>query len=169
MPGLCRCVPTVLTGPEMLRNPGSIAFSRCGCLPPESARRSASPQVWRRQVIRHLQNAGSDRYAEPPRGRRPGAEGRRSGREKKRKGEEAEGRRSGREREEEKVGMTGVEPATSASRTQRSTKLSYIPRYGAPPDGSLDRRSGRRGSDSQSRKPLRPRIRQASADDLLTE
>ena len=25
------------------------------------------------------------------------------------------------------VGMTGFEPATSASRTQRSTKLSYIP------------------------------------------
>ena len=25
------------------------------------------------------------------------------------------------------VGMTGFEPTTSASRTQRSTKLSYIP------------------------------------------
>ena len=27
------------------------------------------------------------------------------------------------------VGMTGFEPATSASRTQRSTKLSHIPKY----------------------------------------
>ena len=30
---------------------------------------------------------------------------------------------------EEMVGMTGFEPATSASRTQRSTKLSHIPLF----------------------------------------
>ena len=29
----------------------------------------------------------------------------------------------------ERVGMTGFEPATFASRTQRSTKLSHIPKY----------------------------------------
>ena len=28
------------------------------------------------------------------------------------------------------VGTTGFEPATSASRTQRSTKLSYVPTHG---------------------------------------
>ena len=28
------------------------------------------------------------------------------------------------------VGTTGFEPATSASRTQRSTKLSYVPTFG---------------------------------------
>ena len=30
-----------------------------------------------------------------------------------------------------KIGVTGFEPATSASRTQRSTKLSHTPKHGS--------------------------------------
>jgi hypothetical protein len=44
------------------------------------------------------------------------------------------------------VGMTGFEPATSASRTQRSTKLSHIPRDDDCTTGLLDSGMKRRQS-----------------------